>query len=304
MILDRGHRRWLRFSVVFLVVSLVLYTWYARATPGGPYGGSFPGLGFGIVGTAFILFAALLGVRKRRPHYRWGRASWWLKGHLWFGALSLPLVLFHGGFEFGGALTQVLMWIFILVFATGLLGLGLQQFLPRLMTKNVPQETVYEQIDHVRQQLFAEAEELAKGGAKRAKAVPRAKAGGKVQGRVVESRAVESDDESAPARDERAPIRRFVDDHVRTFFAAKGFFSSPMRARPRRAAMFEELRRRTDPKLHAVTHDIEALCEQRAQLEIQRKLHLWLHAWLLVHVPLSWTMVFLTAVHACMALYY
>jgi len=58
------------------------------------------------------------------------------------------------------------------------------------------------------------------------------------------------------------------------------------------------------PELHAISRDLEALCEQRAQIEIQRKLHLWLHGWLLVHVPLSWAMVALTAVHAVMSLYY
>ena len=64
------------------------------------------------------------------------------------------------------------------------------------------------------------------------------------------------------------------------------------------------MRQRVDEKYHDLTQDLEALCEQREQLEVQRRMHHWLHGWLLVHVPLSWTMVFLTGVHAVMSLYY
>ena len=150
----------------------MLYAAYAESAPGGPAGGSAVGLTFGITGSAFILFAALLGVRKRRPHYRLGRASTWLKGHLWLGALAFPLIFFHGGFEFGGPLTRVLMWIFVLVFVTGVFGLALQQILPRFMTRTLPQETVYEQIDHVREQLLEEAVEMAHRDAKRGAVLP------------------------------------------------------------------------------------------------------------------------------------
>jgi len=62
VILDRGHRKWLWFTVVTLLGSTVLYVLYVTNTPGGPRGGSGPGLAFGIAGTAFIYFAALLGL--------------------------------------------------------------------------------------------------------------------------------------------------------------------------------------------------------------------------------------------------
>jgi len=302
VLLDRSHRPWIAFSAVCLLCSTAAYVWYARTAPSGPSGGSAAGLAFGIAGTAFMLFAALLGVRKKRPHYRWGRASTWLKGHLWLGALSFPLILFHGGFAFGGPLTRVLMWIFIAVFVTGCLGLALQQLLPRFMTKSLPQETVYEQIDHVREQLLAEAVELARGVPAARAGVSRAKSGGRVQGRIVESRAAqEREGEEGP---DRSPLLRFLDRDLRPYFAKDGVRGSPLAEPSTRAALFDELRRLTDPRLHGVVKDLEAYCEQREQLDLQRRLHLWLHAWLLVHVPLSWTMVFLTVVHAVMSLSY
>jgi hypothetical protein len=277
-------------------VALVLYAVYASRAPDGPRGGSWPGLAFGIAASLCIAFAALLGARKRRPHYRLGRASTWLRGHLWLGALSLPLVLFHAGFAFGGTLTSVLMGLFLAVYVTGIIGLALQQFLPRVMTQSLPQETVFEQLDHVREQLLAEAEHLVKG---EGGAVARSKGAGRVQGRVVESRAA-----AAEAGPDRNALAIFLERQVRPYFAPDGARRSRFSDASARAALFDELRRTVDPALHPVTRDLEALSGQREQLEMQRRLHLWLHAWLLVHVPLSYAMVLLGAVHALMSLYY
>ena len=301
MLIDRSHKPWLIFSVVALVASTAVYLAYAALSAGGPRGGSAIGLAFGIVGTLFIWFSAFLGVRKKRPHYRIGRASTWLKGHLWLGALSMPLILFHGGFSFGGPLTRTLMWVFVLVYVTGVLGLLLQQFLPRLMTNALPQETVYEQIDHVREQLLEEIVKLARGVPARRGAVSRPKRMGRVRGRIVESRAAVETREDEP---DRGPIRDFVDRHMRRYFAKKRPWRSPLWGHHTRAALFEELARVCDPGLRGVVSDLEAYCAQREQLELQRRMHLWLHGWLLVHVPLAWTMVFLSALHAVMSLYY
>src|ERR1700745_3508188 len=52
------------------------------------------------------------------------------------------------------------MWMFIVVFVSGILGAALQHFVPRLHTAQLPMETIYEQIDRVRGQLFEEARVL------------------------------------------------------------------------------------------------------------------------------------------------
>lgn len=296
MLIDRSHRPWMVATALATGVSLLLYAVYASRAPDGPRGGSWQGLAFGIAASVCIGFAALLGARKRRPHYRLGRAATWLRGHLWLGALSLPLVLFHAGFSFGGTLSSVLLWIFLAVYVTGVVGLVLQQFLPRVMTQSLPQETVFEQLDHVREDLLAEAEHLVKG---EGGAVARPKGAGRVQGRVVESRAA-----AAEAGPDRNALHLFLERQLRPYFAADGARRSRLADASARAALFEELRRAVDPALHPVTRDLEALSFQRDQLEMQRRLHLWLHGWLLVHVPLSYLMVLLGAVHAVMALYY
>jgi len=52
------------------------------------------------------------------------------------------------------------------------------------------------------------------------------------------------------------------------------------------------------PKLQESFHDLEIVCEERRQLLSQKKLHRWLHGWLLVHVPLSYAILVLGAAHA------
>src|SRR5580692_9487493 len=131
---------------------------YAVNAPSGPRGGSAVGLAFGVIGFGFMIFAALLGARKRVPTWRIGRAQAWMRGHLWLGLLSLPMILFHGGFHFGGTLTRVLMWLLIITVASGIFGAALQHYVPRVMTTDVKLETIYDEIGNVRNLLREEAD--------------------------------------------------------------------------------------------------------------------------------------------------
>src|ERR1700742_4620442 len=71
--------------------------------------------------------------RNRVPTWRLGRAKSWMRGHLWLGLLALPMILFHGGFHFGGTLTRVLMWLLIITVASGVDGALLQDSIPKKM---------------------------------------------------------------------------------------------------------------------------------------------------------------------------
>src|SRR5437660_3084297 len=50
--------------------------------------------------------------------------------------------------------------------------------------------------------------------------------------------------------------------------------------------------------------EIQAWCDERRMLDLQTKLHHWLHAWLFVHVPFSFLPLMLTAWHAFVTLFY
>ena len=151
-----ARRRWFTVSIA------------APAANGVSMGGTALGLTFGVIGFAFMIFAGLLGARKKVPVWRVGRAQTWMRGHLWLGLLSLPILLLHSGFRYGHGLTAVLMTLLIIVVASGIFGAALQHYMPRVMTREVTMETIYEEIGHVRAQLLEEAEELIAQGHGRA----------------------------------------------------------------------------------------------------------------------------------------
>jgi hypothetical protein len=70
------------------------------------------------------------------------------------------------------------------------------------------------------------------------------------------------------------------------------------------AGYFGHLRTIMPVAAHQVLADLESICEERRQLMVQRRLHRWLHTWLVVHVPLSFALLVLTAVHAVLSLRY
>ena len=50
--------------------------------------------------------------------------------------------------------------------------------------------------------------------------------------------------------------------------------------------------------------EIQAWCDERRMLDVQVRLHHWLHGWLFVHVPFSFLLVLLTIWHAFVTLFY
>jgi len=296
MRIDRSHRPWGVATLVLTIIATLAYIFYAVETPGGPRGGSAMGLTFGIAGYAMMLYAGLLGARKRVPTWRVGRAQTWMRGHLWLGLLSLLLILFHAGFAFRGPLTLVLMLLFFIVIGSGILGAVLQHYVPSYMTSRVPLETIYEEIPHVRAQLRDEADQLAISicgpldGAVQDSSEPAAQQAGTI---LVE---IEHDD--------RQRFREVYLNKIRPFLAnpeAPGAeLADPMRSAP----TFEALRRLLGEPMQGVLDDLENICEEEQQLSRQIRIYRWLHGWLLVHVPLSIALVVLAGVHAVVALRY
>ena len=291
MKIDKTHRPWMLATLALLALSSVIYVLFAVRAPSGPRGGSALGLTFGIAGYTLMLYAGLLGARKRVPVWRLGRAQTWMRGHIWLGLLSLPLILFHGGFAFRGPLTAVLMWLFFIVIGSGVVGALVQHYVPRMMTSRVPMETIYEEIPHVRAQLREEADQLVSSVC--GPVDTQTPAQGAAVGLLVE---IEQED--------RARFREVYLGKVRPFLSDPDAKQLEL-ADPRRTAeVFESLRRLLVAPVHPVLKDLENICEEEHQLSGQIRIYRWLHAWLLVHVPLSIALLVLGAVHAVMALRY
>lgn len=307
MIIDRTHQRWAIISVAILVVSAVIYGVYWARSLNPPTGGTLIGLLFGFVGYGFMLYAGFLGLRARRPTWRLGRAETWLKGHVYLALLAYPIIYFHAGFAFGGPLTIVLMILFTIVTASGILGVVLQNILPRVMTDRVPLETIFEQVDHVVEQMRNEADHvvMAVANPEEAAAAAAAATVGKRPPPAARRAQVRSQVElAAPPPEEAQALKEFYDTEVRPYLYDKSGRGTALATRAKGSVVFAQLRTRVPASLHHVVDDLEAIVEERRQLRVQTRLHYWLHAWLLVHVPLSIALLVLSFAHAVIALRY
>ena len=99
-------------------------------------------------------------------------------------------------------------------------------------------------------------------------------------------------------------LRTFYELEVKPFLegprGATHLLSVPAQARNH----FQQLRTMAPPELKEMVNDLESICEEARQLDRQEKLHHLLHGWLLIHIPLSYALLLLSAVHAVMALRY
>jgi len=298
VLIDASHRGWIRITLLFLVIATACYVpYHLWWSPSGPRGSSLPGLIFGAVGTFLMLFAGALGVRRKLRHWNLGRATFWLKGHIWLGLLSYPLILFHAGFRLGGALTVALMILFTIVIVTGIHGLVVQHIVPRLMTVQVNVETMYEQIATYVVRLCEEATRMVTD----------------VCGALEEEKPEKAPEPLAAGAKHAKPAKKIEplegSGPLKKFYLAEvGGFLKDGRGRlanvASRDAVFSHMKMLLPPTLHATLEQLEQLCEERRQLQVQVRLHHWMHGWLIVHLPCAAALIVLSIVHAVASLYY
>jgi len=301
MLITRDQRTWGVATAIAAAALSAAYVVDVSRSAHGPSGGSWPGLGFGVLGTACMVVAGLLSARKPLRTWRLGSAQTWMRAHIWLGLLAVPCIWFHSGFALGGALTTVLMVVFYIVIGSGLVGLLLQQIVPAAMTQAVPLETVHAQIATVRERLATDAYELAAsmtGEIAEAEAERRRLAASEELVRqqpaywkqVARLRAAE-----APAP-EAGEVRDFYVGAIRPYLLG-GAVSGE---RPDFRALMLRAPAEWRPRLER----LQGLCEEARQLAHQQRLHRLLHGWLFVHVPLSMVLFVLVAIHVVAALRY
>jgi hypothetical protein len=243
---------------------------------------------FGVAGTLFMIFAGLLSVRKKTIRLRLGSLSWWLKGHLWLGLLSVPLIFFHAAFRWGGWL-EIALWILLgVVVVSGLVGLALQNVLPRLMKLQLPSEAIPDQFAERCRRLMLSADERIV-----AQCTPA----------IVEA-AMANPRQGTTSPSPLAELARFYFRSVRPFLGAAPPDDGLLTTREQAHQVFERVRA-TLPESCGETVDwLEQSCNERRQLAQQERLFRLLHGWLKIHIPCSIALLVFTVVHVVTALYY
>jgi hypothetical protein len=186
------------------------------------------------------------------------------------------------------------MVLLIVVVLSGIFGAALQHYMPPVMTTRIPMETIFEQIDRVRGQLLAEADEMVETacGPLNFQDAPRA-AG--VRSAVVTATIATTD---------TLPLCNFYSRDLRPFLQQARAQNPALSNRLKAAGIFEGLRTLLPVALHDIVKNLEDICEEERQLRRQIRYHHWLHGWLMLHVPLSLALLLLGCAHAIMALRY
>ena len=305
MVINRSHLPW--FIVTLLATAVTVLLYMARFHPShvpfafelpqilkdaesgkNTYGGTRVGLLFGTLAFFIFLFAAALGVRKKKRLWRIGRVEIWLKAHVWLTIFTIPLVAMHSGFAMKSSHSSVMMWLYFIVMGTGFFGIAMQQVIPVLLKERLPREVVFEQIPHIRKRALSLAETLLKDctpvvPAPDAKPDPKAVP------------LTPADIQSAEA------VREFLEEDALPYLRLRRGDDHPLSAIRNSDEAFRHLKLHVAPNWTPRVEELQACCDERRRTDLQAKLHHWLHGWLLIHVPISLFLIILTLWHAVVA---
>ncbi len=292
MLLDSSHKRWFLVTILLALAATAVYLFFNRRTPGGLTGGSTVGLWYGTAAAGLMVYAGLLSYHRRRMRTKLLRdRQTWLRGHIWLGLLSGPLAVLHSGFSLGGPLERALLAVLFMVLLTGVLGLVLQNLLPRMMTTRVPCEAPYEQIPHVievmRRKADALMDQVCGNYGDKGETIESTRAAARVQ------------------LDGKTQLRAFYESDIRPFLVPVPPRGSPLFNALQTQTRFDKLRGLEGlEESQEEVAQLASLCEDRRLLLEQERIHHWLHGWLLLHVPLSAALLVLGVVHVVMSLFY
>lgn len=217
---------------------------------------------------AVMLFLALFHLRKKLTVLPLGSNSTWLQLHTYAGWLVIVLFGEHVGWRFpDGGLETTLALLFVLVAASGVIGIVLSRTLPPRLTRR-GEEVIFERIPTFISQIREEAEEL-----------------------ILQS----------AQETQSSTISDFYMEHLSPFFdGPKNRLRHVMAAARSRFAMLNEInnmQRYLNQQESDCADRLRELVEKKDELDFHYSLNLALKAWLLVHVPLTYGLLMLAVLH-------
>jgi len=219
-----------------------------------------------------VVFLALFKVRKKMTMLPLGSASTWLQLHVYGGWLVIVVFAEHIGWGIPtGWLEAILAALFVLVVASGGVGIGLARFLPPRLTRR-GEEVIFQRIPAFIAELRGDAEALVLEAAKETKS-------------------------STIVDFYMSQLSSFFDvpqNRLRHLFASR-------RTRFRLMNEFDNLERYLNHQEKEYADRLRDMVIKKDELDFHYSLNLALKAWLLVHVPATYSLFILVAVHVITA---
>lgn len=221
-----------------------------------------------------ILFVvlALYNLRKRLPFLPLGTSASWLQFHIYIGLLTVLLFILHIHFRIpNGILEGTLALLYVTVAGTGILGLLLSRvFAKRLASRG--EEVIFERIPAIRRHIRENAEKL-------------------VERAVSET--------SSPT------IQEFYGKQLDSFFRRMCNFWAHLfnSTRPRHALLTDlgALDRYLNDQEREISSELATLICIKDDLDYHHTLQGVLKYWLFLHIPLSFSLLIVSVLHAILA---
>jgi hypothetical protein len=221
---------------------------------------------------SIVILLTLFNARKKLPFLPLLRASTWMQVHIYVGLLSCVLFGLHVGWRIPRGWFETSLWVlFCLVSASGVVGLALSRWLPGRLTV-YGENVIFERIPAMRAGLRREVEEM-----------------------VVES----------VAKSKSSTIADFYEQKLRNYFSTRLFvwyhlagYGKPLF---RLLAEVQALDRYFNAEERVVMARIVERIRDKDNLDFQQARQGLLKGWLFVHIPLTYSMIVLGAVHGILA---
>jgi hypothetical protein len=128
----RGKYAWWFFWTVLAATALYMTEGYGRPASGS----TWQGYVLGTVGTALIIWLAMMGIRKRQYSSTLGTVPGWASAHVYLGTALLVIATLHCALQFGFNLHTLAYVLMCVVIMSGFFGVYVYLALPQLLTDN------------------------------------------------------------------------------------------------------------------------------------------------------------------------
>ena len=213
--------------------------------------------------TAVMFVQLLFHIRKKLPASPLGRAATWLKMHVYLGYVVIAVFLFHTSYSLPETMLEWALWVmFVLVVASGLVGLYLTTSVPGKLQQQHGEQITFDQIPTVRLNLFREVNALAL-------------------------------DTVTP--DGSSEVSDFYVSRLRGYFRKPQNLRAHLRGsrRPleRMSSEIADLERRVNAPDRKTLSSIRKLVTAKFDLDHQYTVQGLLHSWLFVHIPATYSLI-------------
>ena len=216
-----------------------------------------------------MLLLSIYGIRKKLTMLpQIGRSAAWVQFHIYLGYLCIGLFFIHVDFRVpDGWLEVMLALLFVLVAGSGVLGIAISRWLPRLLTRK-GEEVIFERIPEFIRELRLDAESI-------------------VVNSVTETNST--------------TIHDFYGNQLRAYFERpRNFFAHILGSNNGLFTVLTELdnmQRYLNDKEKEFSGQLRELVVKKDELDFHHALQGVLKGWLFVHVPLIYSLLLVGLVH-------